>query len=162
MSSSTKKASRGQNNVLKAGQPVTILKSKVRLPPLENQLENLVEESDAASSQIQRSSSSSSASTISNDGEISHTQGEVDVAGKKDYNFVFLTDLNNSDNMSSTGLANQLVKGASTVLSELFEADEKLKQYFFEMVVMAYRMQINGADNLKKFVELTWKVYSLV
>ena len=64
--------------------------------------------------------------------------------------------MNNPDKVKSTGLANQLVQGAKTVLNNLLEADEKLKQYFFEMILLAYRKEIKGFDNLLKFLELTW------
>ena len=68
--------------------------------------------------------------------------------------------MNNPDQeVTSAGLADELVQGANKVFSELVEADEKLKQYFFEMIVVASQRNIQGKDNLKTFLELTWKVW---
>ena len=68
--------------------------------------------------------------------------------------------MNNAEQeVTSAGLADELVQGANKVFSELVEADEKLKQYFFEMIVVASQRNIQGKDNLKTFLELTWKVW---
>lgn len=68
--------------------------------------------------------------------------------------------MNNAEQeVTSAGLANELVQGANEVFNELVEADEKLKQYFFEMIVVASQRNIQGKDNLKTFLELTWKVW---
>ena len=76
------------------------------------------------------------------------------------YNFAFLKSMNNLDQeVTSAGLADELVIGANDVFNELVEADEKLKQYFFEMIVVASQRNIQGKDNLQTFLELTWKVW---
>jgi len=68
--------------------------------------------------------------------------------------------MNNAEQeVTSAGLADELVQGANEVFNELVEADEKLKQYFFEMIVVASQRNIQGKDNLKTFLELTWKVW---
>ena len=50
------------------------------------------------------------------------------------------------------------MKGAKKVLDGLFFADDNLKRYFFEMIVVAYKRNITGPDELYKYLELTWKV----
>ena len=89
--------------------------------------------------------------------EESEAASKIPIA-QKPYNYAFLTVLNDAQPIASSGLADQLVRGANKILSDLFEADDKLKQYFFEMILVAYRRDITGPENLFKFLELTWKV----
>ena len=111
--------------------------------------------SAAATSSYPFSSSSSSAATSSYPFSIVTTEQ----VPAREYSFEYLTLLNESSGeVTNTELRDQLVNGSKRVLDGLIHADNDLKRYFFEMILVAYKLKITSPEGLVNFLKHTWRV----
>jgi len=107
-------------------------------------------------SQLPSFSSSSSAAATSSYPFSIVTNEQVP---SKAYSFEYLTLLNESSGeVSNVELRDQLVHGSKRVLDGLILADNNLKRYFFEMIVVAYKLKITSPEGLVNLLKHTWRV----
>lgn len=148
-SSSSSSSAKGSSSSLKQ------VNEEVEEEEVDTENTNMVLYSGSQLSEKQSASSSNFESSSSVPFSIVTSAEELST---KAYNFEYLTKLNQAGEISNIDLRDQLVTGSKRVLDGLILADNNLKRYFFEMILVAYKLNITSPEGLVNFLKYTWRV----